>query len=60
MTLNFFSNHEQSDGKRYKAVNTVSIYIMGRRHFPRDFVEALHFLIPELGTLPREEDYPEN
>lgn len=49
MTLQFFSEKPtEGDGKRYRAVNTVSTWLWGRNHLPHDLVAALHHLIPEL------------
>ena len=49
MSLNFFtSSHPKEDGNRYRAVNTVRVWLRGRNHLPKDLVQALHYLIPEL------------
>jgi len=50
MTLNYFSKHASSDGKRYDSVNCVQMWLMGKNHLPKDLVAALHYLIPELKT----------
>lgn len=50
MTLQFFSaKPSDGDGRRSQAVNTVIVWLWGRRHLPKDLTEALHYLIPELG-----------
>lgn len=49
MTLQFFaSKPPEGDGKRYSAVNTVSTWLWGRNHLPKDLLAALRYLIPEL------------
>lgn len=49
MTLQFFSEKPpEGDGKRYRAVNTVSVWLWSRNHLPKDLVAALCHLIPEL------------
>jgi hypothetical protein len=59
MTLNFFSNHNKPDGKRYDAVLIVADFVRGRGHLPRDLVKALHYLIPELErrVAPPDDDF---
>lgn len=48
MSLNFFSKHAATNGKRYDAVNCVGMWLTGKRHLPKDLTAALHYLIPEL------------
>jgi hypothetical protein len=48
MSLNYFSKHKESDGKRYDAVNCVRMWLTGKRHLPKDLTSALQYLIPEL------------
>ncbi|MBS0645177.1 MAG: hypothetical protein JSR97_01115 [Verrucomicrobia bacterium] len=51
MSLNFFSSKPKEDnGKRYRAVNTVRSFLWGRPHLPKDLIQALKFLIPELNN----------
>lgn len=46
---NFFNTKPHDDGgKHHRALNTVQTWLNGRRHLPKDLVEALHRLIPEL------------
>ena len=50
MTLNFFSKpKDKGSTTRHKAVETVRVWLWGRRHLPPDLIAALHVLIPELG-----------
>lgn len=52
MTLQFFTRKpSEADGKRHHAVNTVSTWLWGRNHLPKDLLEALCYLIPELKQL---------
>lgn len=49
MTLQYFAQKPvKEDGKRYRAVNTVSAWLWSRNHLPQDLVAALRYLIPEL------------
>jgi hypothetical protein len=48
MSLNYFSKHSGSDGKRYDAVNCVRMWLAGKNHLPKDLQAALRYLIPEL------------
>jgi len=48
MTLNYFSKHANTDGKRYDAVNCVRMWLAGKRHLPKDLLASLQYLIPEL------------
>jgi hypothetical protein len=49
MTLQFFAEKPtEGDGKRYRAVNTVGVWLWNRGHLPKDLVAALCYLIPEL------------
>jgi hypothetical protein len=48
MTLNFFSKHTETDGKRYDAVNCVRTWLAGKNHLPKDLQRSLMYLIPEL------------
>lgn len=49
MSLQFFAKKPpEGDGDRYRAVNTVSVWLWSRSHLPRDLVAALCYLIPEL------------
>jgi hypothetical protein len=48
MSLNYFSKHSESDGKRYDAVNCVRMWLAGKRYLPKDLMASLHYLIPEL------------
>ncbi len=48
VTLNYFSKHTHSDGKRYDAVNCVRMWLAGKRHLPKDLLVSLRYLIPEL------------
>jgi len=48
MSLNYFSKHKESDGKRYDAVNCVRMWLAGKHHLPKDLLASLSYLIPEL------------
>ena len=48
MSLNYFSKHKESDGKRYDAVNRVRTWLAGKNYLPKDLQAALRYLIPEL------------
>jgi hypothetical protein len=49
MTLQYFAQKPaEEDGKRYRAVNTVSAWLWGKGYLPKDLVAALRYLIPEL------------
>jgi CRISPR/Cas system CMR-associated protein Cmr5 small subunit len=50
MTLQFFaSKPSEADGKRYRAVNTVAVWLWNRNHLPKDLVEALHGSVAYIG-----------
>lgn len=46
---NYFNTKPPDDGGNHvRAVNTVQTWLNGRKHLPKDLVDALHALIPEL------------
>jgi hypothetical protein len=59
MTLQFFAEKPpEGDGKRYRAINTVGVWLWSRNHLPKDLVAALYYLVPELKRRRGESDAP--
>lgn len=57
MTLNFFNKPPPSGNpNRQRAVQTVRAWLWGKGHLPRDLVDALHTLVPELKDDPHAVD----
>lgn len=49
MSLNFFKEKSsEPDGLMVDAINTISIWMNGRPHLPKDLVAALFYALPEL------------
>ena len=60
MTLQFFAKKpEEENGRRYRAVNTISAWLWNRNQLPKDLIAALQYLIPELKPDRKPDEFAE-